>query len=99
VCVTTLYVARLTLVYSLRGLVAGLTGSLFGAISSNPWAYFLMGNLLLVFAWQILGVCSMDVPAALRAWAARLGPASPSSAFLMGAVSGLVAAPCGAPAF
>jgi len=96
---TLIYVAGLALVYSLLGLVAGLTGSLFGAISSNPWAYFLMGNLLLVFALALLGVFSMDVPAGLRAWAARLGPASPSSAFLMGAVSGLVAAPCGAPAF
>jgi cytochrome c-type biogenesis protein len=96
---TLTYVAGLALVYSLLGLVAGLTGSLFGAISSNPWAYFLMGNLLLVFALALLGVFSMDVPAGLRAWAARLGPASPSSVFLMGAASGLVAAPCGAPAF
>jgi cytochrome c-type biogenesis protein len=96
---TLIYVAGLALVYSLLGLVAGLTGSLFGAISSNPWAYFLMGNLLLVFALALLGVFSMDVPAGLRAWAARLGPSTPSSAFLMGAASGLVAAPCGAPAF
>ncbi len=96
---TLTYVAGLALVYSLLGLVAGLTGSLFGAISSNPWAYFLMGNLLLVFALALLGVFSMDAPAALRAWAARLGPVSPSSVFLMGAASGLVAAPCGAPAF
>jgi len=45
---TLLYVLGLALVYATLGLIAGLTGSLFGTISSNPWAYFLFGNLLLL---------------------------------------------------
>ena len=81
------------------GLIAGLTGSLFGAISSSPWSYLLMGNLLLVFGLALLGVFTMEVPAGLRRWAGELGPSSPASIFAMGAASGLVAAPCGAPAF
>jgi cytochrome c-type biogenesis protein len=96
---TMTYATGLALVYSLLGLVAGLTGSLFGAISSSPWAYFVMGNLLLVFGLALLGVFTMDFPVGLRAWAGRLDTSSPSSVFLMGAASGLVAAPCGAPAF
>jgi thiol:disulfide interchange protein DsbD len=31
------YVAGLASVYALLGLLAGLTGSLFGAVSTNPW--------------------------------------------------------------
>ena len=41
---TAAYVGGLALVYSLLGLVAGLSGSLFGAIASSPWAYFVTGN-------------------------------------------------------
>jgi cytochrome c-type biogenesis protein len=93
------YVAGLALVYALLGLVAGMTGSLFGAISSSPWAYLLMGNLLLVFGLALLGVFTMDVPQPIRSWAGRVGTSSPGGVFAMGAASGLVAAPCGAPAF
>jgi thiol:disulfide interchange protein DsbD len=99
VALTLTYAAGLALVYALLGLIAGLTGSLFGAISSSPWAYFAMGNLLLVFGLALLGVFTMDVPARLRAWASGLGASSSWNVFVMGAASGLVAAPCGAPAF
>jgi cytochrome c-type biogenesis protein len=93
------YAAGLALVYSTLGLVAGLTGSLFGAISSSPWAYLLAGNLLLVFALALLDVFSVEAPTRWLAWAGRFGGGSFGGAFAMGATSGLVAAPCGAPAF
>jgi cytochrome c-type biogenesis protein len=96
---TAAYVGGLALVYSLLGLLAGLTGSLFGTVASSPWAYFLTGNLLLVFGLALLDVFTVNAPQKLAAWAARLGGASPGGAFAMGAASGLVAAPCGAPAF
>ena len=96
---TAAYVGGLALVYSLLGLVAGLTGSLFGTVSSSPWAYFLMGNLLLLFGLALLDVFTVDAPARLRAWAAGQGGSSTAAVFAMGAGSGLVAAPCGAPAF
>jgi thiol:disulfide interchange protein DsbD len=86
-------------VYSLLGLLAGLTGSLFGAVASSPWAYFLTGNLLLVLGLALLDVFRVNVPQRIAAWAGRLGAGSPGGAFVMGAASGLVAAPCGAPAF
>jgi thiol:disulfide interchange protein DsbD len=96
---TLLYVTGLALVYSLLGLLAGLTGSIFGAVSSNPWAYLLMANLLLVSGLAMLDVFSVNTPGRLLAWAGRIAGDSPGNVFLMGAVSGLVAAPCGAPAF
>ena len=99
VLMTLLYVSGLALVYSLLGLLAGLSGTLFGAVSSNPWAYFLMANLLLVFGLGMLDVFSVNAPGKVVAWAGRIAGDSPGGVFLMGAASGLVAAPCGAPAF
>jgi thiol:disulfide interchange protein DsbD len=93
------YVAGLALVYSLLGLLAGLTGTLFGAVSSNPWAYFVMANLLLVLGLAMLDVVPVAAPRRLAAWAGRLTGDSTGAVFAMGAASGLVAAPCGAPAF
>jgi cytochrome c-type biogenesis protein len=96
---TGVYVLGLALVYSLLGLLAGLTGTLFGAVSSNPWAYFVMGNLLLVFGLALLDVFTVNAPARLASWAGRLAGDSVGGIFALGATSGLVAAPCGAPAF
>jgi cytochrome c-type biogenesis protein len=96
---TLVYVLGLALVYSLLGLLAGLSGTLFGSVSSSPWALLVMGNLLLVFGLALLDVFTMDVPRRVLAWAGRLGGNSVPGVFALGATSGLVAAPCGAPAF
>ena len=93
------YAVGLATVYAVLGLIAGLTGTIFGTISSNPWAYFLMGNLLLLAGLAMLDVIPILVPGRLLTWAGRFGGQSLGTVFLMGATSGLVAAPCGAPAF
>jgi cytochrome c-type biogenesis protein len=94
-----LYALGLALVYSTLGLVAGLTGAIFGSVSSSPWAYLVMGNLLLLAALAMLGLFTVQAPSRLLAWAGRIGGGSYGGAFAMGATSGLVAAPCGAPVF
>jgi len=96
---TLLYALGLALVYASLGLLAGMSGTLFGSVSSNRWAYLVMGNLLLLAALAMLDVFPVSAPARLVAWASSFGARSPFSVFLMGATSGLVAAPCGAPAF
>ena len=96
---TLLYALGLALVYAGLGLLAGLTGTLFGTVSANRWAYVAMGTLLLLAALAMLDVFTVSAPGRLVAWAGRFGAQSPASVFLMGATSGLVAAPCGAPAF
>ncbi len=94
-----LYVLGVALVYATLGLVAGLTGSIFGGISSNKWALLLMANLLLVSGLALLDVFTIKMSSGVLAWAARFSAERPYGAFMMGATSGLVAAPCGAPAF
>ena len=96
---TLTYVAGLALFYAILGLIAGLSGSLFGTISASRWAYLAIGNLLLIFALAMLEVIPIRMPARLATWAGSLGGGSYPAVFLLGATSGIVAAPCGAPAF
>lgn len=96
---TLTYVVGLATLYAVLGAVAGLTGSLFGTVSASPWARLLIGNLLVLFALVMLDVLPMPVPRRLMAWAGRQGGGSYGAVFLLGASSGVVAAPCGAPAF
>ncbi len=96
---TLTYVAGLALLYAVLGLVAGLSGELFGTVSSNPWVRFAVGNLLLVFGLAMLDVFPVSAPQRLVQWVGSLGSGSYPAVFVLGATSGIVAAPCGAPAF
>ena len=96
---TLAYVTGLALFYAILGLIAGLTGSLFGTVSSSPWARLTIGNLLLVFGLAMLDVIPVSAPRRLLEWTAGLTGGSYAGVFLLGATSGIVAAPCGAPAF
>jgi len=92
------YVVGLATVYSALGLFAGLTGTLFGTISTNPWLYFAMANFLVIAALAMLDVVPIRIPLALVERASSAGTGGRfSGAFVMGAMSGLVAAPCSAP--
>jgi cytochrome c-type biogenesis protein len=98
VMLTFTYVLGLALAYASVGLFAGLTGTLFGAVSTNPWMYFTIANLLIIAALAMLEVIPVRVPAWLLARAATAGKGgSLYGVFVMGAASGLVAAPCSAP--
>ena len=96
---TLTYATGLAMLYALLGLVAGLSGTLFGSVSASPWALFMIGNLLLLFALAMLDVLPVPVPRRLLAWAAEQKGGSYGAVFLLGAASGVVTAPCGAPAF
>ena len=96
---TLTYVLGLALLYAFLGMLAGLTGSLFGTVASSFWARLVIGNLLLLFALAMLDVLPIAAPQRLVAWAGKLGGGSYPAVFLLGATSGIVAAPCGAPAF
>ena len=95
---TIIYAVGLASTYAALGLFAGLSGTMFGSVSSNPWLAFLMGNLLLLAALAMLDVVPIRLPQGLMRRASEAGDAGRAGgAFVMGAMSGLVAAPCGAP--
>jgi len=96
---TLTYVVGMATLYAFLGLLAGMTGTLFGSVSANPWALIAIGNLLLLFALFMLDVFPVPVPRRLMGWAGTQKGGSYGAVFLLGASSGVVAAPCGAPAF
>jgi len=96
---TLTYVVGMALLYAFLGLLAGLTGTLFGTVSASPWARLAIGNILLLFALTMLDILPVPIPRRLLQWAAEREGGSYGAVFVMGATSGIVAAPCGAPAF
>jgi cytochrome c-type biogenesis protein len=96
---TLVYALGMGSIYAVLGLIAGMTGTIFGTISANPWALFGVGNLLLLFALFMLDVIPVPVPRGLLEWASRRQGGSYGAVFVLGAGSGVVMAPCGAPAF
>lgn len=98
VALTFTYVIGLALAYSILGLIAGLSGTIFGAISTNPWLYFAMANILIVAALAMIDAIPVRLPGGLLQRAATAGKGGKlGGVFVMGAMSGLVAAPCSAP--
>jgi thiol:disulfide interchange protein DsbD len=96
---TLTYVGGMAMLYAFLGMIAGLSGTLFGTISASPWALAAIGNLLILFGLFMLDVFPVPVPRRLLEWAGGRGGGSYGAVFLLGASSGVVAAPCGAPAF
>ena len=99
VTLTLTYVVGLASFYAALGVLAGMTGTIFGTVSASPWALLAVGNLLLLFGLAMLAGFSIRVPAGLMKWAGSRDAGTYPAVFVLGASSGIVAAPCGAPAF
>src|SRR4051794_41704985 len=98
IALTLTYVIGLALAYASLGLFAGLTGTLFGTVSTNPWLYFLMANVLIVAGLAMLDVIPVRVPSLLLSRASSAGAAGGySGGVVMGAPSGVGVAPRPAP--
>lgn len=86
------YVFGIAVTYSALGVLAALTGQLFGAALQNPWIITLIVLVLLGLAASMFGLWEMKAPD----WANRTAGAGTGlvGALLMGLVMGFVAAPC-----
>ena len=72
---TLTYVVGLAVVYASLGVLAGMTGTMFGTVSTNPWLYFFMANLLVLAALSMLDVLPIRLPSSLVSRAATAGTA------------------------
>jgi thioredoxin:protein disulfide reductase len=91
------YVLGMATMYSTLGVVAALTGGLFGAVLQSPIVLFAIGGLLAALAFSMFGFYELQAPAWIRE---RAGGASTTGAvgiFLSGLVVGVIAAPCVGP--
>ena len=87
-----LYVLGMATMYSILGVVAALSGRLFGSLLQNPWVLTAIAAALVAMALSMFGIWEMRMPTTLMNRAgARAGAAG---AFGMGLFVGIVAAPC-----
>jgi thiol:disulfide interchange protein len=90
------YVTGLALTYSVLGLIAALTGKMFGRISSHPATMIVVGAVFIFFGLSMFKVFVAYFPAIIQL--SRFKSKGIFSAFLLGMISGLVVSPCVAPA-
>jgi cytochrome c-type biogenesis protein len=95
------YVTGMAVTYTILGAVAALSGRLFGQVQSNPWTYFLIGNLCVLMGLSMLDVFTFSIrtPAFVTRVQSRKQKRDILGGFVVGAASGLVMGPCTAPAF
>jgi len=79
------------------GVVAGLTGSVFGSALSHSWVNIAIGVVFLALAASMFGAFEMVLPQSLMQRLSSVGGIGYGGAFLLGLVSGIVAAPCTGP--
>ena len=91
------YVLGIAVTYSVLGVVAALTGGLFGSALQNPLVNVGLGLLFIVLSLSMFGLYEMQPPM----WVLqRLGGADATSLlgiFLSGLAVGIIAAPCVGP--
>jgi thiol:disulfide interchange protein DsbD len=86
------YVVGIALTYSVLGVLAALSGAIFGSALQSPWVVGLIVAVLLALATSMFGLWELRVPG----WAQRAsgGRTGVFGALIMGLVMGFVAAPC-----
>lgn len=87
------YLLGMATMYSSLGLVAALTGGLFGAAMQNPFVLAAIALIFVALAMSMFGLYEIRIPAALSGVAGTAKQGVLGS-FLMGLTVGIVAAPC-----
>lgn len=88
-----LYVGGLSVINSLLGVTAALSGGLMGAALQSPLVHFFVAAVLVFFSTSLFGLWELRLPTSLARAASRSYGGYFGSLF-MGSTLGLVAAPC-----
>lgn len=94
-----IYVLGMAVTYTILGAVAALSGKLFGQIQSNPWTYFIIGNICILMGLSMfdLFALSLRTPDFITRMQSKKRMEGVAGGFLVGAASGLIMGPCTAP--
>ncbi|HEY6867755.1 MAG TPA: cytochrome c biogenesis protein CcdA, partial [Candidatus Eisenbacteria bacterium] len=88
------YVLGMAAMYTALGVVAGLTGGLFGGALQSPWVQGGIGLLLVALSLSMFGLYQIQAPAWLLARLGGAGGTSVAGVFVSGLLVGIIAAPC-----
>lgn len=92
-----IYVLGLAITYSVLGLIASLSGRLFGQISAHPISYLIIGNACIIAGLSFFDIVNISFTG-IRLQNKIKMRGEIFTVFLLGLVSGLIAGPCTAPA-
>ncbi len=91
------YVMGIVVMYSALGYLAASTQMVFGQFMTNPWIIGAISLFFVVLGLSMMGLFEFQLPSSLQTRLSRVGGHGYGSAFLMGLVAGIVAAPCTGP--
>jgi len=102
------YLLGMTLVYASLGVLAGLTGQVFGSLTNNTTSYIVLGVLLTLCSLIMMDIISFDPVMIWNKLKSRFvttrsnqkpkkNQSTLVGAFFLGATSGFIAAPCTTP--
>ncbi len=94
---TSAYVTGMGVVFSVLGVTAALSGKAFGTVLGSPWVVAGLALFLLTLATSMFGAFELALPSGLTTKLNNVGGSGFVGAFLMGSVSGFLAAPCTGP--
>lgn len=89
------YVSGIAVTYSGLGLIASLTGQLFGRISAYPITYMVVGAVIILFGLSMSDILPIPLLNTVRLPKHR--KQNYLSTFILGLVSGLIISPCISP--
>jgi thioredoxin:protein disulfide reductase len=98
IALATAYDAGIALTFGVLGLLVVSLHIPFGAYLSSPWVVVPLALFFAAMGLSMFGAFELALPAGVQARLSRVGGKGFTGAFLMGAVGGLIAAPCTGPA-
>lgn len=86
------FVTGVAIVYSILGLLASLTGTLFGRVSHQPITHLFVGIVILLFGLSMLDLFTINFPLFIKPLTIK--KYNYLSAFLLGLTSAFMVSPC-----
>jgi thiol:disulfide interchange protein DsbD len=83
--------------FTTLGILAALSGNIFGAALTSPWVVGVLALLFVAMAASMFGAFELTLPSSLQTRLAGVGGSGYGGAFLMGLVAGVIASPCTGP--
>ncbi len=91
---STAFVHGIAAFYVPLGLIAGLSGGLFGAVAGHPAVIIFEAVLMFAMALSMFGLYDISLPASIQTRLSTMGGIGVRGAFVVGLVLGPIAAPC-----
>jgi len=86
------YVTGIAITYSILGIIASLSGGIFGIVSSHYLTYIAVGAIVIIFGLSMFGLFTIPLPGLTKTPVIK--KKNYFSSFLLGLISGLIVSPC-----